>query len=48
MDLSKKRLASEDEVLTYSESKKPRVGVPKSVPKESLQQNLHNKSYTVG
>jgi nucleoside phosphorylase len=46
--MSKKRPAGEDDVLVYSESKKPKTGVSKSVLKESFQQNLHNESYTVG
>jgi nucleoside phosphorylase len=46
--MSKKRLAGEDEVLAYSESKKPRIVVSKSALKESSQQNLQNESYTVG
>jgi hypothetical protein len=48
IDMSKKRLAGEDEVLAYSESKKPRIGILKSALKESSQQNLQNESYTVG
>ncbi|KAF2473448.1 purine and uridine phosphorylase [Lindgomyces ingoldianus] len=46
--MSKKRAASDDEVLAYSESKKSKIGISKSVLIEGSQQNLQNEAYTVG
>jgi nucleoside phosphorylase len=46
--MSEKRLAGADAELAYSESKKPRIVVPKTVVTEGSQQNAQNESYTVG
>ncbi|KAF2259137.1 hypothetical protein CC78DRAFT_586295, partial [Lojkania enalia] len=46
--MSKKRLAGNDELLAYSEPKKPKIKVSKSVLTEGFQQNLPNEDYTVG